>query len=71
MIKVGVARVYAKIRKGVRLGCTLPPLIFNAYVNKEKMIKLKEKVKEGIKLGGEFVNTLRLADDVAVLAEDT
>ena len=68
VIRIGDAEEEARIRKGVRQGCNLSPTIFNAYIE-EAMVEWKEKVKTGVKVGGVTVNTLRFADDIAVIAE--
>ena len=57
----------ARIKKGVRQGCSLSPVIFNAYL--EKAIKeIKEKAP-GISIHGERFTMIRFADDIAVVAE--
>ena len=68
VIRVGDAEEEAQIRKGVRQGCNLSPAIFNAYIE-EAMTEWKEAVNTGVNVGGVIVNTLRFADDIAVLAE--
>ena len=60
----------AKIRKGVRQGCSLSPIIFNMYIE-EAMNKVKEgSCNEGIKIHGERIIMLRFADDIVLLAEN-
>ncbi|MGX9339103.1 reverse transcriptase domain-containing protein, partial [Pantoea dispersa] len=57
-----------QIRKGVRQGCSLSPLLFNAYVE-EAMKEVKEKFPTGVKVQGERISMIRFADDIALLAD--
>lgn len=58
----------AKIQKEVKQTYNLLPLIYNVCVE-ITIVKWKEKIINGIEIGGEIVNTLRSADDTAVFAE--
>jgi len=58
----------AKIKKGARQGCNLSPMLFNLYIE-EVMKELRIEVKQGVRIGGETINALRFADDIAFCAE--
>ena len=58
---------FVQIRKGVRQGCTLSPLIFNLYIE-DAINMLKDKIEFGINIQGKNISMLRFADDIAVLA---
>jgi hypothetical protein len=58
----------AKINKGVRQGCTLSPIIFNAYIQ-EAIEKIKENTNLGIIVNGHKISMLSFADDIALIAE--
>ena len=56
-----------RVRRGVRQGCPLSPLLFNIYI--EEIIKeALEDLEEGIKVGGRWIRALRFADDQAMMA---
>ena len=55
-----------KIKRGVRQGCILSPILFNLYT--AILFRAINSV-EGIKIGGMNINNLRYADDTALLAE--
>lgn len=57
-----------EIKRGVRQGCVLSPLLFNIY--SEEIIKeaLEEKTA-GIRINGIPINNLRYADDTVLVAE--
>jgi len=48
----------------VRQGCLFSPLLFNIIMMKEVL----DGLEEGIKAGGEFVKTVRYAEDQAMIA---
>lgn len=54
-----------QIRKVVRKGCTVSPLLFNIYVEQEISL-CKEEDFRTVKIGGEIISMLRFADDIAV-----
>lgn len=55
-----------KIKRGVRQGCILSPILFNLYT---AIIFRAINSVEGLKIGGMNINNLRYADDTALLAE--
>lgn len=65
---MGEANEFAKIRKGVRQGCSLSPPLFNVYIQKP-LDEVYEKINRGIKIQGVRIMMLRYADDIALLAE--
>jgi len=68
-IKIDNLEAKADIRKGVRQGCSLSPILFNLYIE-YAMNQLKVETPEaGVKIHGERIPMLRFADDIAVLAE--
>jgi len=69
IIKTGDTQKESKIKKGVRQGCTLSPLIFNAYIQ-EAIDIIREKIQLGIKVNGYRIDMLRFADDIAIIAEN-
>ena len=58
----------AEIRRGVRQGCLLSPLLFSIYVE-EIMIEAIEYIDEGVKVGGKLLKDIRFADDQAMVAD--
>jgi hypothetical protein len=57
-----------KIRKGVRQGCILSPVLFNLYAERIMRLAEMEEGKEGIRIAGRLLNNLRYADDTTLLA---
>ena len=55
------------IEKGVRQGCILSPLLFNAYAEKIMREALADW-SGGIRIGGRKISNLRYADDTSLLA---
>jgi hypothetical protein len=61
----------AKIRRSVRQGCSLSPLLFNCYIEKS-ITEIKDKLNRleiGSKVGGILIPTIRFAEDIVLLAE--
>ena len=54
------------IGRGVRQGCTLSPLLFNLY--DEAMKREAMDMEKGVKVGGYLINSVRFADDKAMIA---
>lgn len=69
-VKVGDALSESvSIKKGVRQGCVLSPLLFNLYAENIFKEALDES-SGGIKVNGIPINNLRYADDTVVIAND-
>src|SRR6476661_6520219 len=55
------------IRRGVRQGCPISPLLFSIYA--EMMMKeALENMEEGIMVGGELIKDVKYADDQGMVA---
>jgi len=67
-IKIKESKREAAIRKGVREGCNLSPLLFNIYL--EQAINECKEYCTGIKINGVRIQMLSFADDIAIIAQD-
>lgn len=56
-----------KIRRGVRQGCVLSPLIFNLY-SEHIFREALEDAPGGININGTMINNIRYADDTVLIA---
>jgi len=56
------------IKKGVRQGCILSPVLFNLYAERIMRKANMEDAKEGVKIAGRTLNNLRYADDTTLIA---
>ena len=56
-----------EVKKGVRQGCILSPILFNIY--SEELINDALESYDGVKINGVSYTNIRFADDTAVIAE--
>lgn len=68
IIRVGDQERSARIKKGVRQGCSLSSLLFNIYIE-QAMTEIKERFETGVKIHGERISMIRFADDITILSE--
>ena len=57
------------IKRGVRQGCVLSPLLFNLYSEDIIQEALEDQHTTGVKVNGKIINNIRYADDTVLLAE--
>jgi hypothetical protein len=57
-----------KIKKGVRQGCILSPVLFNLYAERIIRRAEMEDATEGVRIAGRTLNNLRYADDTTLMA---
>ena len=67
-IKIKENKREAAIRKGVRQGCNLSPLLFNVYT--EHAIHDCKEYCTGVKVNGVRIQMVRFADDTVIIAQD-
>lgn len=58
---------WIEIKRGVRQGCILSPILYNIY-SEEIVQEVLDNRKEGIKINGTVINNLRYADDMVLIA---
>ena len=68
IIRVGDQERSARIKKGLRQGCSLSSLLFNIYIE-QAMTEIKERFETGVKIHGERISMIRFADDITILSE--
>ena len=56
------------IGRGVRQGCSLSPILYILY-DEAMMKEAAEDLKQGIQVGGEYISSVRFADDKAIVAD--
>ena len=59
-----------QIRKGVHQGCILSSCLFNFYAEYNMWNARPDEVQTGVKIVGRDINSLRYADDTALMAEN-
>ena len=67
-LRPDISTDWFKVATGLRQGCILSPLCFNAYIN-DMAVEIQSKCR-GVKVGNERVSILMYADDVALMAEN-
>ena len=56
------------IGRGARQGCSLSPILYILY-DEAMMKEAVEDLKQGIQVGGEYISSVRFADDKAIVAD--
>ena len=59
---------YVEIKRGVRQGCVISPILFNLY--SEFMITEALENESGISINGNNITNLRYADDAVLVADE-
>lgn len=70
VIRCGNAEEQAKIKSGVRQGCSLSPILFNCYIQfaLEEMREVLQNTR-GVRIQGRKIDMIRYADDIALIAD--
>ena len=67
VIADGELSEYVPVQQGVRQGCPLSPILFNAFIN--ELVKELDNLGGGVMLGRRSLLSLLYADDVVLLAD--
>ena len=59
---------WVQLKKGVRQGCVLSPMLFSMYT--EELIRRVKKENYGVTVGENKIGTLLYADDIVLIAEE-